>query len=129
MICLSCNKPTIDGLTHPGCQGRYVIDGAFSALSYKVIVKKLIYNFKYKPYLADLKNSLAELFYESIIQNEIFQDVYQAKPVLVPIPLHAKRLKQRGYNHANILAESLSKKLNLSMAEILQRSEETKSQF
>lgn len=133
MICLACNKNSIDGLTHPGCRGKYVIDGAFCAVSYKGIVKKLIYNFKYKPYLADLKKSLIELFYESLIQQEIFQKAYQSPPaggsILVPIPLHPKRLKKRGYNHAQLLAEGLSRSLKLDLVEALQRTKETKSQF
>jgi len=129
MICLVCNKPSFDGLTHPKCLGKYTIDGAFSAVSYKGIVKKLIYNFKYKPFLSDLKNTLNELFYESIIQQEIFQKVYATKPILVPTPLHKKRLRVRGYNHAKLLAEGLGKNLNLKMIEILERTRETKSQF
>jgi len=129
MICLVCNKNSIDGLTHPKCRGKYVIDGAFCAVAYKGIVKKLIYNFKYKPYLSDLKKSLVELFYESLIQNEIFQKAYEHLPILVPIPLHQERLKKRGYNHAQLLAEGLSKELNLKLVEVLQRMKATKSQF
>jgi competence protein ComFC len=129
MICLVCNKPTIDGLTHPGCKSKYAIDGAFCAIAYKGIVKKLIYNFKYKPYLADLKKSLVELFYESVIQQETFQKAFKFNPILVPIPLHVKRLKKRGYNHAELLAKGLSGKFNLKMRNVLQRTKETKSQF
>jgi len=129
MICLVCNRASIDGLTHPGCKGKYTIDGAFCATAYKGIVKKLIYNFKYKPYLADLKNSLVELFYESIIQQEIFQKACKFSPLLVPIPLSQKRLRQRGYNHAELLAEGLSENLNLKLSDVLQRTRETKSQF
>jgi len=129
MICLVCNRGSIDGLTHPGCKTKYSIDGAFCAIAYKGIVKKLIYNFKYKPYLADLKNSLSELFYESLIQQEVFQKAYKLHPILVPIPLYAKRLRKRGYNHAELLAEGLSKSLKLKLSEVLQRTKETKSQF
>lgn len=133
MICLACNKGSIDGLTHPGCRRKYTIDGAFAATSYKGVMKKLIYSFKYKPFLSHLGDSLVELFYESIIQNEIFQKVYRHPPaggqVLVPIPLYPNRLRKRGYNHAKLLSVGLSKKLNLEMIEILKRTKETKSQF
>lgn len=129
MICLVCNKGSFDGLTHPKCESKYAIDGAFSAIAYKGVVKKLIYNFKYKPYLSNLKNSLVELFYESIIQQEIFQKAYASKPILVPIPLHKKRLKERGYNHAKLLAEGLSQKLNLNLINVLERTKNTKSQY
>jgi len=72
-LCLLCDNPTFNNLTHPRCKRKYTIDGCFSALSYNRTMQKLIYNFKYKPYLNDLKNVLADLFYESIIQNEQFQ--------------------------------------------------------
>lgn len=133
MICLVCNRPSIDGLTHPVCRGKYAIDGAFSAIAYKGVVKKLIYKFKYKPFLADLTNCLTELFYESLIQNELFMKTIQQSSnktiYLVPIPLHAKRSRERGYNHAKLLAEGLSKNLKLKLAEVLQRTKNTKSQF
>lgn len=129
MICLACNKNSLDGLTHPGCKSKYAIDGAFCAVAYKGVVKKLIYNFKYKPYLSDLKETLIELFYESIIQQEIFQQALRSVPILVPIPLHAKRLRKRGYNHANLLSQDLSEKLGLKQIEVLKRVRETKSQF
>ena len=129
MICLVCNKGSFDGLTHPVCRGRYTIDGAFSAIAYKGIVKKLIYNFKYEPYLSDLKNSLVELFYESIIQNEIFQKAYALMPTLVPIPLHPNKLRKRGYNHAQLLAKGISQKVNLNLLNLLERTKDTKSQF
>lgn len=133
MICLACNKPSIDGLTHPGCREKYVIDGAFCAVSYKGIMKKMIYNFKYKPYLADLKKTLVELFYESLIQQELFiktmEQLHNCTIVLVPIPLYSGRLRKRGYNHSALLAEELSKKLNLKVIDILKRIRDTKSQF
>ncbi len=129
MICLVCNRGSFNGLTHPKCEGKYAIDGAFAAIAYKGIVKKLIYNFKYKPYLSDLRNSLVELFYESIIQNEIFQTIYESSPILVPVPLHSKRLKKRGYNHAQLLSVGLSKLLDLKLMDILERTKDTKSQF
>lgn len=133
MICLVCNRGSIDGLTHPRCKSRYVIDGAFCAVAYKGIVKKLIYNFKYKPYLSDLRNVLTDLFYESLIQNELFiktiEQFNNGAIIFVPIPLHARRLRERGYNHAKLLADGLSAKLNLPVLELLQRTRATKSQF
>jgi competence protein ComFC len=129
MICLVCNRPSFDGLTHPGCKNKYTIDGAFCAVAYKGIVKKLIYNFKYKPYLADLKNSLVELFYESLIQQELFQNALGFSPILVPTPLSPKRLRQRGYNHSELLAQGLADRFKLKISNVLQRTRETKSQF
>ena len=128
-ICLMCKKPAINSLTHPGCKAKYSIDGAISSLAYKGVVKKLMYQFKYKHYLTDLKELLGELFYEGIIQNQIFHKILIEKPILVPIPLHKDRFKIRGYNHAEILSIELSKKLNLPTLSLLKRTKKTKSQF
>lgn len=132
-ICLVCNKPAINGLTHPGCQTRYSIDGSFSSIIYNPIAKKLIYNFKYKPYLSDLRSLLSELFYEGIIQNETLartiQQLNHKTIVLVPIPLHSSKLKKRGYNQAEILAKGLSERLGIPCSDVLIRNKNTKTQF
>src|SRR5947209_8275036 len=74
-ICLICNGLSIDGLTHPGCKNRYTIDGAFSGLVYNRVMKKLIYTFKYRPYLADVGNFLTNVLYEGLIQQELFMTI------------------------------------------------------
>ncbi len=126
-ICLVCNKNSINGLTHPGCIGRYAIDGSFSSLSYNPIAKKLIYNFKYKPYLSDLEYLLSELFYEGIIQHETLSK-HLGSGVLVPIPLHSSKLRKRGYNQAEILAKGLSERLGIPTFNLVERVRNTKSQ-
>jgi competence protein ComFC len=128
-LCLACNNPTFNDLTHPRCKRKYTIDGCISALTYNKNVQKLIFNFKHKPYLTDLKTILSELFYESIIQNEQFQrQIKKGEWILAPIPLSEARLRKRGYNQAQILAEELSQKLNFPMQNLLERTRETKTQ-
>jgi hypothetical protein len=76
-----CNNPSFNNLTHPRCRRKQGIDGCFPALAYNKTVQKLIFNFKYKPYLTDLKTVLSELFYESFIQNEQFQQQIKQRAV------------------------------------------------
>lgn len=128
-LCLICDKPTFNNLTHPKCNRKLSIDGCFSALNYSKTTQKLIYNFKYKPYLKDLTTVLVDLFYESIIQNENFVKLMvDGKWIMVSIPLSGQKFKKRGYNQAEILAKELSKKFNLPFANILQRTRDTKTQ-
>ena len=128
-----CLRPAIDGITHPVCRNRHTIDGAFAAIAYKGVVRKLIYNFKYKPYLTDLQEVLVDLFFEGLIQKEAFDRAYRDssihKIMLVPIPLHDSRLKERGYNQAEILARGLSEKLGLAIVSALERVKKTDSQI
>jgi competence protein ComFC len=128
-ICLVCNRASVNGLTHPGCSGRYTIDGAFSSISYNGVAKKLIYVFKYKPYVSGLRNFLIDLFYEGIIQNELVIKILESYPLFIPIPLHDSKLKSRGYNQSLLLAEGLSKKMGFETKDILSREKRTKSQF
>ena len=41
--------------------------------------------------------------------------------ILVPVPLHPKRKKERGYNQAHCLAEGVATVLSLPIEELLQR--------
>ncbi|MBI2621415.1 MAG: ComF family protein [Candidatus Levybacteria bacterium] len=127
-ICLACGNPSFDGLTHPRCSSRYRIDGSFTGVVFNPISKKLIYQFKYKPYLSGLSSFLTDLLYESLIQNEEFNKVLRLPLMLVPIPLSPKRFKKRGYNQAEILAKSLSKKFGSPVVNYLVRTRETRSQ-
>lgn len=132
-ICLVCNRASYDGLTHPKCRGVYVIDGSFTSVDYKGTVKKLLYTFKYKPYVSNLSTLLSDLFYEGLIQQEGFMRAMEQSSnetiVLVPIPLHSTRLRQRGYNQSEILAIELGKKFDLPIENLLTRVKKTISQF
>ncbi len=127
-VCLVCSKASIDGCTHPGCRGKYTIDGAFSSIFYKGVAKKLLYVFKYKPYVSQLREILGELFYEGIIQHQSFMEELSYNPVFVPIPLHQSKFNHRGYNQSEILAGELAKRFNLPMQHLLQRVKKTDSQ-
>ena len=129
-ICVVCNRQAIAGITHPRCLGRYIINGVFTGIEYKGVAKKLVYQFKYKPYVSDLKNLLVDFLYEALIQKEEFMKIIEAigEKIIVPIPLHSLRLKKRGYNQAEILATELSKKLNIKVLNILQRIKNTRPQ-
>ena len=49
--------------------------------------------------------------------------------VLVPVPVHADRLKKRGYDQAHLLSAVASRDLGLPMAPILERVRATTAQF
>ena len=128
-FCLACNKPSVDGLTHPGCRARYLIDGCFSSLSYTGVTRKLMYTYKFQPYLSDLSDILGELFYEGLIQSETFYKVFDKNSIFVPIPLHKARQRKRGYDQVVLLSNYLSKKLSARTVQLLERVKKTHSQY
>jgi competence protein ComFC len=127
-ICAVCNHPAMFGKTHPICRKRHTVDGMNASLRYSGIVKKLLYKFKYPPYVTDLQTSLSVLFYEGIIQKEGVMHFVETKPYVVPIPLHKTKLRSRGYNQAELLSREIAKRLSLPRAQILIRQKQTTTQ-
>jgi len=127
-VCTVCGNPSFDGLTHPKCKTKYSAEGSFTAVVFNLVTKKLVHQFKYKPYLTNLASFLTELIYEKLIQDEAFVSLLKSKPILVPIPITKSRKRNRGYNQSEILAKSLAKKLDLEVCDGLARVKETRSQ-
>lgn len=93
-------------------------DISFSLFSYSEPIDRLIADFKYhdKLYLSAL---FASLMADKLLKKTLPQ-------CLVPIPLHPKRLRQRGYNQSLELAKSLSKHLSIPVTNnLLSRSKNT----
>jgi len=83
-------------------------DLSFSLFRYQDPLKRLLADFKYhdKVYLAQL---FAELMVKPLNTRALPQ-------LLIPIPLHSKRLRQRGYNQSLELAKTLSKHLSIPLS-------------
>jgi len=127
-FCTVCQKAAIGGLTHPICKNSLTIDGVFSSLNYTGVVKKLVYQFKYKPHLTNLKDLLTELFYEGLVQKETFYKLLQKDAVFVPIPLFAAKKSKRGYNQSELLAKGIGEEFGISVVNLLLRAKNTKTQ-
>jgi len=96
------------------CQNKK-LSGLYAALPYKEkqLTRKLIYQFKYQPYLKDLAKTLASILVEHFVVSGKNNDEIWDNGVLIPIPLDRKKLKIRGYNQAEELAKELSKILQI----------------
>lgn len=55
-------------------------------------------------------------------------DILPSNTVVMPVPLHYRRLCERGYNQAEILAEALSAHFSLSLMQCVKRTKYTKQQ-
>lgn len=93
------------------------LDGLFAATSYKnSLVKNLIRNFKYGPFLKGLRGPLASLI---IAQFLLTKNKYPLKDkkklLLVPIPLANFRKRWRGFNQSEELAKILSQFFKISL--------------
>lgn len=129
-ICPKCNKHSIEGATHPRCRTSYSIDGLVSAVVYAGVIKRLVYRYKYAPYVSDLRNDMGQLMCESLEQNEIFHTILKDNPLFIPVPLHRRRLSKRGYNHASLLCSYVAQYFKQENKEdLVIRTRNTKPQF
>lgn len=85
-------------------------------------VQALIKQFKYHN-LPQLGHYLAPLLIQLITLQVMDPDW-----ILVPIPLHTKRLRERDYNQCQILAEIIGKHFNWPVSDVLQRQRSTRAQ-
>jgi len=103
------------------------LDDIYAAGSYEnKYLKQLITTFKYPPLLKSLGAPLAQLIADhfSLAQVNIHRPA-----LIIPVPLSSSRLRWRGFNQAQIIAQELSKIWELPFdAKILQRVRETKMQ-
>jgi len=74
------------------------------------VIRQAIHQLKYQN-LRALASPLANLLQDYLIANPLPAEV------LVPVPLHRKRLRERGYNQSGLLARELSKLIDLPLVE------------
>jgi ComF family protein len=113
------------------CQDKK-LSGLYFALPYKekALTKKLIYQFKYKPYLKDLAETLASILIEHFVISQTNTDEIWQNSVLVPVPLDKNKLKTRGYNQSEELAKELAKVLKIPvLSDVLVKIKATKPQM
>ena len=96
------------------CQDKK-LSGLYFALPYKekFLTKRLIYQFKYAPYLKTLAKDLSGILIEHFVlaKNNI-EEIWKDS-ILVPVPMDMKKMKNRGYNQSQELAKELAKTLKI----------------
>lgn len=121
-ICPECERQAIGGKTHPGCLRPFGLDGLIATCRYKGIVRSAIQKIKYK-WSYDISNVLTDL----LVQN-LWRFNFPQEAVLVPVPLHIKRKRWRGFNQAEILARELTHRFGQVNIDLLERVFENKPQ-
>ena len=76
----------------------------FHIFKYKDLVRKLIIQYKFND-----KAYLYKTFCEFIVKNKKVFDFIKSYDIILPVPIHNKRKKQRGYNQSELIAKELSK--------------------
>lgn len=111
--CPFCDQPKVvlDGKTCPVCRSSKSLDGLFCATSYdNFIVKNLIRQSKT---IKGLSAPLAYLIIAHLIK--LNNSLKNCGSIIIPVPLHKKELKQKGFNMSEEIAKELSLALKIPL--------------
>ncbi len=127
--CPGCALPLPPGTGTVLCgqclQGRTRVQTTVAACRYAEPVNQLITGFKYQRQLA-AGRALTSLLADNIREHYRNRCLPQ---VLLPVPLHPQRLRERGYNQSLLIARDLSRALDIPLAaDALQRQRMTSPQ-
>jgi competence protein ComFC len=94
----------------PNCGRPQAIDGIRSLFRFDEVIRKAIHQLKYRN-LKSISPCLAELLVDYLRSNPLPGEA------LVCVPLHPRRLRERGYNQSSLLAGELGKRIDLPVIE------------
>ena len=111
--CMQCGKPVRhmeQEYCHDCIQTHHYYDRGVSLWIHKPPVSTSIYQFKYhnqRRYGIRFAEELVRYYGKTIKMWD--------PDIIIPIPLHSKRRKKRGYNQAEIIAEQIGKRVGISV--------------
>ena len=125
--CIRCGRPLFDerkGRCDNCEHTQYAYEAGKSVWLYDETMQRLIYDLKYggcREYGEFLGEEMTRLFAETIKEWKIDR--------IVPVPIHPNRMKERGYNQAEIPARVLAERLGISLdTGLLRRTKKTQAQ-
>ncbi|MCA9392101.1 ComF family protein [candidate division WWE3 bacterium] len=63
-------------------------------------------NYKFAPYVKNLESEIERLMLQSLSPEDVFD---WSTGIVIPVPLHKSKLKQRGFNQSEAIAHVLAK--------------------
>jgi len=102
-LCPRCGRPQSRAILCSSCAGwRAKIDGIRSPFRFDGVIRQAIHELKYRN-LRAVAGLFARLLNDYLIANPVPGEV------VVAVPLHPKRLRERGYNQSLLIARELAK--------------------
>jgi len=116
--CLVCGKVTSE-IWCKGCKNEIISKVSFKIKNKKeeeYYFRKHIYIFLYEGKIRKLlldykfndKSYLYQLFSKTIIKNKKICGILEKYDIIMPVPIHRKRKRQRGYNQSALVAKEIA---------------------
>lgn len=126
-LCFVCRRPSNRGKTHTHCDGSTAIDMYTALWKYNAVMKRVIKCIKYR-LVADAYQDVFQIAAQGIGGKIADIKAVFGDFALVPIPLHSKRLRERGFNQAELIAQSIHKISGIPFENVLERARYTGAQ-
>src|SRR3972149_10139023 len=122
--CVGCKRNTPFGQTCFLCAKTNSVDQLLIATDYKnSLVEKTIKFLKYK-FISDSERPLSVLIkkYLKWLTLDKKFNIFEANPLLIPVPLHPRRLNWRGFNQSELFARDLADTFQMEMvSDVIER--------
>jgi len=128
-FCFTCSEPFSGDITQvfscANCAHRHLsFESAVAVYRSRGVVRQILHEFKYGHQI-HLRHPVAEWLNETLRDPRLEGHRFD---LVVPVPLHPARKRERGFNQAELLAQSLSARAGLTMREPLERIRYTTTQ-
>ena len=128
-FCATCSEPFPGAITESfscaNCAHRVLhFTSAVAVYRSRGVVRKIIHDFKYGRQV-HLRHPVAEWLVETLDDPRLHGRRFD---VLIPVPLHPARKRERGFNQAELLAEALSARSKFPTSNALERIRYTTTQ-
>ena len=128
-FCQKCSEPfegaITDAFTCANCAHRTIhFDAAVAAYRSRGIVRQIIHTFKYGRQIY-LRHLVARWLYAALDDERLSNRRFD---IIIPVPLHPTRQRERGFNQASLLAELLSAEISIQSKPALERIRYTTTQ-
>lgn len=80
----------------------------FHIFKYDSLIRNLIIQYKFYD-----KSYLYKTFCEFIVKNKKAFDFIKSYDIIIPVPIHKKRMRERGYNQSELIAYELAKRVKI----------------
>jgi len=106
--CPFCEEKNNEGKICRNCKNYHFLDGLSTASEYdNKTVKKTIKACKFN-LIKELEKPLSLLLIQKLSKPQIYSKIIQRTDLIIPVPLHKKRLNWRGFNQSELIGLRLS---------------------
>lgn len=128
-FCAKCSEPFAGAIMNPfdcaNCAHRTLyFDAAVAAYRSRGIVRRVVLDFKYGRQI-HLRHLVASWLFAALNDSRLRGRQFD---IIVPVPLHPARERERGFNQAALLADLASPKMSVTAKPLLERTRYTTTQ-